>query len=206
MAETCTQYLFATKDDLRRPDFEGAKFVFSPAARTVRDQEVLWTALGNGMLESISSDHSAANFSQKFVGKDNFTRIPNGAPGIEERPMMTYRGVESGRLTLEQFVKVTSTRPAQVFGLYPKKGVIAVGADADIAIWDPKVRFTLTNDLLHHAVDHTNYEGVVVTCAPRTVLLRGKVIVENREYVGTPGEGQFLRRNRFKPRPAANID
>jgi dihydropyrimidinase len=202
LAETCTQYLYATKEDLDRPDFEGAKFVFTPPARSKHDHEVLWNALAEGLLENVSSDHAAAMFKggKDHAGKDDFTRIPNGGPGIEERLMMLYRGVREGRISLAKFVEITATRPARVFGLYPKKGVIAVGSDADIVIWDPQASLKITNDKLHHAVDFTNYEGQEVVGLPRTVLLRGKVIVENREYVGAPGEGAFVPRAKYPMR------
>jgi dihydropyrimidinase len=204
LAETCTQYLYATKEDLDRPGFEGAKFVFTPPARSPRDHGVLWRALADGLLENVSSDHAASMFAggKDHAGKDDFTKIPNGGPGIEERLMMVYRGVREGRISLAKFVEIVSTRPAKVFGLYPQKGAIAVGSDADIVIWDPEARFTISNDRLHHAVDYTNYEGQEVAGAPRTVLLRGKVIVENREYKGEPGEGMFLPRMRYVPRTA----
>ena len=202
MAETCTQYLYAVKEDLDKPDFEGAKFVFTPPARTKHDHEVLWRAIANGLLEDVSSDHAATNYKgQKDCGLHDFTLIPNGGPGIEERLMMVYRGVNEGRISIAQFVDIVATRPARTFGLYPRKGVIAIGSDADIVIWDPEASFTITNTKLHHAVDYTNYEGMRVHGAPRTVLLRGKVIVEGREFVGVPGEGRFLRRDKYVPRP-----
>jgi dihydropyrimidinase len=202
LAETCTQYLYAVKEDLDKPGFEGAKFVFTPPARTKHDHEILWRAIANGLIEDVSSDHAATNYKgQKERGLDDFTKIPNGGPGIEERLMMVYRGVNEGRISMAQFVDIVATRPARVFGLYPRKGVIAIGSDADICIWDPEASFTLTNEKLHHAVDYTNYEGMKVHGAPRDVLLRGKVIVEDREFVGTPGEGRFLRRDKYVPRP-----
>jgi dihydropyrimidinase len=205
MAETCTQYLYAVKEDLDKPDFEGAKFVFTPPARTKHDHEILWRAIAQGLIEDVSSDHAATNFKgqKDHAGTDDFTKIPNGGPGIEERLMMIYKGVNEGRLSMAQFVDIVATRPARVFGLYPRKGVIAVGSDADVVVWDPNAAFTLTNDKLHHAVDYTNYEGMQVEGAPRTVLLRGKVIVENRDYVGAPGEGRFLKRDKYIPRAQA---
>lgn len=202
LAETCTQYLYATKEDLDQPGFEGAKFVFTPPARTRHDHDVLWRALAEGLLENVSSDHAASMFvgGKDHAGKDDFSKIPNGGPGIEERLMMVYRGVREGRISLAKFVEIVATRPAKVFGLYPQKGAIAVGSDADIVIWDPEARFTIDNDRLHHAVDFTNYEGQEVVGTPRTVLLRGKVIVEDRDYVGEPGEGVFLPRRKYVPR------
>lgn len=205
LAETCVQYLYATKDDLDRPGFEGAKFVFTPPARTRADHEALWKALDEGVLENVSSDHAAAMFKggKDHAGTDDFTLIPNGGPGIEERMMMLWRGVREGRISKEKFVEVTATRPARVFGLAARKGAIAEGLDADVLIWDPEKSFTITNDRLHHAVDFTNYEGREVIGAPRDVLLRGKVVVRDGDFVGTPGEGRFLRREKYQRVAAA---
>jgi dihydropyrimidinase len=207
MAETCTQYLYLTKDDLDRPNFEGAKFVFTPPARTKKDHAALWAALANGMLETVASDHCSWLFKgHRDKGRHDFRLIPNGSPGIEERLMMVYQGVNEGQITLTQFVDLVATRPAKVFGLFPKKGAIAVGSDADLVIWDPKVKFTITQSAMHNSLDYSSYEGRSVQGIPRTVLLRGKVIVEDRAYVGTPGEGQFLKRAKFKPRAGAARD
>lgn len=201
IAETCTQYLYLTKEDLDRPDFEGAKFVFTPPARSVADQEILWDALANRVLETVSSDHCSWSFANhKVRGRDDFRKIPNGAPGVEERLMMVYQGVNAGRISLTQFVDLVATRPAQVFGMFPRKGTIAVGSDADIVIWDPEAETVITQAEMHNAMDYSSYEGRAVKGMPRTVLLRGKVIVKDREYVGTPGEGAFLRRDRYVPR------
>jgi dihydropyrimidinase len=206
LAETCTQYLYCTKDDLDREGFEGAKYVFTPPARTVEDQETLWHALAHGTLELVSSDHAAWSYrTAKILGRDDFTKIPNGAPGIEERLMMVWQGVNQGRLTPSQFVGVTATRPAQIFGLFPRKGTIAVGSDADLVIWDPQRERTIRQSELHHAIDYSLYEGMAVRGAPRTVMLRGDLLVENETFVGRPGTGQFLRRGRHR-RSAAPTD
>ncbi|WP_424930688.1 dihydropyrimidinase [Amaricoccus tamworthensis] len=200
LAETCIQYLHATKDDLARPGFEGAKFVFTPPARTAHDHEVLWSGLADGVLENVSSDHAAAMFKggKDHAGTEDFTLIPNGGPGIEERMMMFWRGVREGRISQEKFVELTATRPAKVFGLYPRKGALEVGADADIVLWDPEAQFTIANDRLHHNVDFTNYDGQAVHGAPDTVLLRGVRVVEGRDWVGEVGAGVFLPRDRFQ--------
>ncbi|MDG4892425.1 dihydropyrimidinase [Mesorhizobium sp. WSM4976] len=199
LAETCTQYLYTTKEDLARPNFEGAKYVFTPPARSQKDQELLWRALAQGTLQTVSSDHSTWNWKgQKDMGKDDFTKIPNGAPGIEERLMMVYQGVRQGRMSMTQFVDMVSTRPARTFGLFPRKGTIAIGSDADVVIWDPEAKFKMTSAELHHNVDYTPYEGVDIQGAPRTVLLRGEEIVSDRQYVGQIGSGQFLKRKAFR--------
>jgi dihydropyrimidinase len=196
-AETCTHYLYASEADLERPNFEGAKFVFTPPPRDPRNHNVLWSALARDDLEVVSSDHSAWSFDgQKSRGRDDFTQIPNGAPGIEERLMMTWQGVNAGRITPSRFVELTATAPARIFGLSPRKGTIAIGSDADLVVWDPAARATISQAMLHHAVDYTVYEGTEIRGMPRDVLLRGEMIVERREYVGTPGTGRFLRRDR----------
>ncbi|WP_108662481.1 dihydropyrimidinase [Acuticoccus kandeliae] len=201
LAETCTQYLYLTKEDLARPDFEGAKFVFTPPARTEADQELLWDALQNRILETVSSDHCSWLFKgHKDKGKDDFRKIPNGAPGVEERLMMVYQGVNEGRITLTEFVDLVATRPAKTFGMFPKKGTIAVGSDADIVIWDPETSLTITQSEMHNNMDYSSYEGRAVKGVPTTVLLRGKVIAEDRQYVGTPGEGEFLKRDKYVKR------
>ena len=133
----------------------------------------------------------------KLAGADDFTLIPNGAPGIEERLMFTYQGVNDGRLTLNRFVDLVSTSPAKIFGLYPNKGTIAVGSDADLVIWNPAAEVTVSQSGLHHKVDYTLYEGKPIRGVPETVLLRGEVIVEDRTYVGTPGSGRFVARGRY---------
>ncbi|MER8520661.1 dihydropyrimidinase [Mesorhizobium sp. M1076] len=199
LAETCTQYLYTTKEDLARPNFEGAKYVFTPPARSRKDQELLWRALAQGTLQTVSSDHSTWNWKgQKDMGKDDFTKIPNGAPGIEERLMMVYQGVRQGRMSMTQFVDMVSTRPARTFGLFPRKGTIAIGSDADVVIWDPEAKFKMTSAELHHNVDYTPYEGADIQGAPRTVLLRGEEIVSDRQYVGQIGSGQFMKRKTFR--------
>ncbi len=196
-AETCTQYLYTSEEDLSRPDFEGGKFVFTPPPRPRHNQEVLWRALADGDLQVISSDHSPWNWeSQKQMGREDFTRIPNGAPGIEERMMLVFQGVRDGRLSLSRFVDITATTPARVFGMYPQKGTIAIGSDADLVIWDPARELTLSQKTLHQNVDYTLYEGMTVTGVPSTVLLRGKVIVDQREFVGTSGFGRYVHRRR----------
>jgi dihydropyrimidinase len=199
LAETCTQYLYLTKDDLDRPDFEGAKYVFTPPARTKRDHAALWDALRNSILETVSSDHCSWLFKgHKDKGRNDFRLIPNGAPGIEERMMMVYQGVNNGHITLTQFVDLMATRPAKVFGLFPRKGTIAVGSDADLIIWDPKANLVIAQSAMHNSMDYSSYEGYTVQGIPRTVLSRGKVIVKNREYIGTPGEGRFLKRDKYR--------
>lgn len=199
LAETCPQYLHLTEDVLDQPDFEGAKYVFTPPARGAHQPPAIWAALADGTLQAISSDHAPYNFrGDKDRGKDDFTLIPNGAPGIEERLMLAYQGVNDGRLSLSRFVELTATAPAKMFGLYPDKGTIAIGSDADLVVWNPDAELTLSKANTHSAVDYAMFEGKTVRGVPETVLLRGDVIVEGREFVGTPGTGRFIERKRHE--------
>lgn len=195
LAETCTHYLYVTKDDLGRDDFEGAKYVFTPPARSAHDHDVLWAALADGTLSAVSSDHSPWNFKgQKEMGRGDFSRIPNGAPGIEERLILTYQGVNEGRISLSRFVDIVATSPAKIFGLHPRKGAIAVGSDADILLWDPQATMTLSQGKLHQNVDYTLYEGRAVRGLPDRVFLRGQEIVAGRAFLGAPRKGDFIHR------------
>jgi dihydropyrimidinase len=199
--ETCSHYLYFSEEDLDRPGFEGAKYVYTPPARPRHHLPVLWRALGTGGLQAVSSDHCAFNFhGQKDLGRSDFTKIPNGAPGVEERLIAVYQGVHAGRITVNQFVDLVSTTPAKLFGLYPKKGTIAVGSDADLVVWDPGAELTMTSAALHHRVDYTLYEGMAMRGRPQIVTLRGQVIVENGKYVGRPGTGRFVERAPFQLR------
>jgi dihydropyrimidinase len=199
--ETCPQYLLLTADDLDKPDGEGARCVCSPPPRDKATQEVLWTALASGAFSIISSDHSPFNMSGtrgKFVhGRDApFAKIPNGVPGVETRlPLIMSEGVMKGRITLQQFVALTATNVARLYGLSPRKGSIAVGADADLVIWDTDRTVRITQSILHHATDYTPYEGMTVSAWPNTVLSRGTTLVENGKPAAdlVAGRGEFLR-------------
>lgn len=200
-AETCPQYLFLSEDDLRgTPDdpFEGAKYVCTPPLRPKHHHEHLWRGLRTYDLQVVSTDHCPFCMKgQKELGKDSFAKIPNGMPGIETRLHLLYEGVREGRLSINRFVEITSTAPAKIFGMYPEKGTIAVGSDADVVIWDPEKRFTLDKENLHMKVDYAAYPGKTVIGAPRTVLSRGEVVVDRGKFLGRPGRGQFLRRKTF---------
>ena len=203
--ETCPQYLVLTADDMDRADGEGAKFVCSPSPRTPQDIEAIWGYLKTGVLGMVSSDHAPTNFAvpsefstdiKMADGPDTpFPKIPNGVPGLETRlPLVFNEGVSSGRITLDEFVALSSTNPAKLFGLYPKKGTIAPGSDADIAIWDPEMQVTIRQENLHHAIDYTPYEGFQVKGWPVTTLSRGKVVADGGDFVGQEGHGRFLAR------------
>lgn len=195
-AETCPQYLLLSVDEYERPDFEGAKYVLSPPLRDRANWPVLWAALAKDDLQAVSTDHCPWNYAtQKVLGRHAFNAIPNGAPGIETRvPLLFSEGVGKGRLSLRRFVEVCATSPARIFGLYPRKGTIAVGSDADLVIYDPNQRVTLSQTRLHQHVDYCPYEGHEVVGYPSVVLLRGEVIVQDGRYVGHSGQGQFVRR------------
>ncbi len=195
-AETCPQYLLLSQGDYDQPGFEGAKFVLSPPLRDRSNWAVLWSALANGELQVVSTDHCPWYYeTQKTLGRDSFAKIPNGAPGIETRvPLLFSEGVGTGRLSLQRFVEVCATAPAKLFGLYPRKGTIAVGSDADLVIYDPDKEVTLSYKTLHQRVDYCPYEGYVVHGYPRIVLLRGQAIVQDGHFVGHVGQGQFIPR------------
>ncbi len=196
--ETCPQYLFLTEADLDKPGFEGAKCICSPPPRDKENQQVIWDGLVNGTFQLLSSDHSPSRYDDprgKMVGgtEASFRTVPNGIPGIETRlPLMFSEGVGKGRIDLQTFVALTSTNAARMYGLYPRKGTIAVGSDADIVIWDDTREVTISNDMLHHNVDYTPYEGMHITGWPRIVLCRGEAVFEDGEVKGREGYGQFL--------------
>ncbi|MDR3519098.1 MAG: dihydropyrimidinase [Azospirillaceae bacterium] len=198
-AETCPQYLVLTEHDLAGHGFEGAKCICSPPPRDKENQAVIWDGLASGIFHIVSSDHAPFRYADpagKMIrgGATPFNWVPNGIPGIETRlPILFSEGVVKGRISLQRFVELTATNPAKMYGLYPRKGCLAIGADADIVIYDPERRVTITNSLLHHNVDYTPYEGLAVTGWPETVLSRGTVIVDHGDFVGTAGHGMFLR-------------
>jgi dihydropyrimidinase len=195
-AETCPQYLFLSYDNYEEPGFDGAKYVMSPPLRPRQGREELWQGLAFNDLQAISTDHCPFCMKeQKELGRGDFSKIPNGAPGIETRMSLVYDGgVRTGRISLNRFVELTSTSPAKIFGLYPRKGTIAPGADADIVVFDPERQVTLSAKTLHMKVDYNPYEGRKVTGAPETVLSRGRVVVDNGRFVGRAGCGSFIKR------------
>ncbi len=196
--ETCPQYLFLNDSCYAAPGFQGAKYVCTPPMRSVADNEALWLGLERRELSVVSTDHAPFNFhGQKELGLHDFTKIPNGLPGVEHRVMLLYQGVREGKLNLQHFVDLVSTMPAKLFGLFPRKGTIAPGSDADLLIFDPEKTLTISAENQHQRVDYNPYEGMHVQGVPNTVLLRGKVIVEDGQYVGGKGGGQFLRRKTF---------
>ena len=201
--ETCTQYLFLSYQDYERPGFEGAKFVMSPPLRDGWHQDRLWHGLKANDLQAVSTDHCPFSMEtppQKQLGRNDFSKIPNGAPGIEDRLMMVWDGgVRTGRLSPNRFVELMATNPARLFGLWPRKGTIAVGSDADLVVWDPEKQVTLSAKTHHMRVDYNLYEGRVVTGAPAVVLSRGEVIVRDGQFLGRAGRGAYLKRRPGAP-------
>ena len=197
--ETCTQYFFIDYTHLERPNFEGAKYVYTPPPRSQENQEILWHAVRSDILSVVSTDHCAFLWDgQKSLGKDDFSKIPNGGPGLENRLHMIHEfGVRTGRITLNRMVELLSTSPAKLFGLYPRKGTIAPGSDADVVIFDPERQHLISAATHHSRVDYNLYEGTEVTGSPEIVLLRGTVLVENGELVAGPGVGRFVERAAF---------
>jgi dihydropyrimidinase len=208
MGETCPQYLFFTIDDLRRPD--GAKWICSPPMRAAQDNARLWEGLSEGILQTVGTDHCPFFYDGtrpivyegreiaipgKELGKDDFTKIPNGLPGIEDRlPVMWTCGVRTGKISANQFVAYHSTNPAKIFGLYPRKGTLLAGSDADIVIWDPEKKVTYGVAHAHQRTDYNLYEGWELTGMPEKVFLRGKLIVDGEQWLGKAGDGRFLKR------------
>jgi dihydropyrimidinase len=194
-AETCPQYLFLSIDDYGE-DFEGAKYVMTPPLREKWNQQELWKGLKTDDLQVISTDHCPFCMKeQKELGRDDFSKIPNGAPGVEHRVPLIYNGgVVENRISLNRFVELTSTAAAKMFGLFPKKGTIAVGSDADIVIFDPDKEQTISAQTHHMNVDYSAYEGRTIRGVVEMVLSRGRVIIEQGEYKGQPGDGRFLKR------------
>jgi dihydropyrimidinase len=201
-AETCPQYLFLSYDDYEKPGFEGAKYVMSPPLREKWNQEALWKGLQKNDLQVVSTDHCPFCMNeppQKQIGKDDFSKIPNGAPGIETRLLLLWEGVRAGKIDVHKFVEITSANPARMFGLWPRKGTVAVGSDGDLVIWDPDKELTLAAKTLHMRVDYNPYEGRAMKGAPAVVISRGDVIVDHGEFKGRPGRGQFVKRQAGRP-------
>jgi dihydropyrimidinase len=194
-AETCPQYLYLSLEDLGRPGFEGAKYVASPPLRPKEHQASLWRGLRTNDLSVVSTDHCPFCFKdQKELGRGDFSKIPNGIPGVEHRMDLLHQGVAAGELSLARWVEVASATPARMFGLYPRKGVIQPGSDADVVIYDPAATQVLSAASHHMAVDYSAYEGMQITGRVDTVLSRGRVVIGSGEYLGETGHGRFLPR------------
>jgi len=200
LAETCPQYLLKSYQNYLEPGFQGAKYVMSPPLRDKSNWDALWKALAYGDLQVVSTDHCPFNFKgQKDKGKKNFAQIPNGAPGIEHRVMLLFHeGVNKKRIGLNRFVELVSTAPAKLFGLFPQKGTVAVGTDADLVLFDPKAPFKISAKTHHQNVDYTPYEGFTGKGVPKTVFSNGQIIVNDGKFMGKPGAGRFIKRRPFR--------
>jgi len=198
-AETCPQYLLLSVEDLERPNFEGAKYVFTPPLREKWHQDKLWEGLKKNTLQVVSTDHCPFCFKeQKELGRESFAKIPNGGPGVENRlQLIHHHGVNQKRISLNRWVELVSTTPAKMFGLYPRKGTIAVGTDADIVIWDPKKEHTISATTHHMRVDYSMFEGFKVQGDADTVLSQGQVVVDKGKWLGKAGKGRFIKRDRY---------
>ncbi len=194
--ETLIQFLLLDKTYAEKPNFEGAKYVMSPPLRDRRNQPVLWNGLRTGQISTVATDHAPFDFAeQKTMGREDFTKIPNGIPSLEDRVNLLYtHGVVSGRLDLHQFVNVASTQAARLFGLFPQKGTIQIGADADLVVYDPKYRGHISAASQHINVDYSAFEGWPIEGRPHVVTVRGKIQARDGQFVGEPGFGRFLRR------------
>ena len=195
-AETCPQYLLLSIDNMTNAGWEGAKYVFTPPLRERSNQAKLWQGLRTDHLQVVSTDHCPFCFAdQKAMGKDDFTKIPNGGPGIENRmQLLHHHGVNEGNFSINRFVELVSTAPARIFGMYPKKGLLAVGSDADLVLWDPNEDYTISAATHHMRVDYSMFEGFRVRGNARDVYSRGELIVSGGRFVGKPGRGNYLRR------------
>ncbi len=198
-AETCPQYLYLSLENMDAPGFEAAKYVFTPPLREKWHQEKLWQGLAKDDLQAVSTDHCPFCYKdQKELGKDDFTKIPNGGPGIEHRLSLIYSGgVHGKRFSVNRFVQLVSTAPAKLFGLHPRKGAIAVGSDADLILFDPNEEQVISAKTHHMRVDYSMFEGIPVKGVTKAVLSRGRMVIENGRFVGKAGSGQFVRRQTY---------
>jgi dihydropyrimidinase len=198
-AETCPQYLLLSIEDLNRPDFEGAKYVFTPPLREKWHQDKLWAGLRKNTLQVVSTDHCPFCFKeQKELGRDSFAKIPNGGPGVENRlQLLFHHGVNQKRISLNRWVEIVSTAPAKMFGLYPRKGTISVGSDADLVVWNPNAEHTISANTHHMRVDYSMFEGFTVKGNAEVVLSRGDVVVNKGAWNGKAGRGRFIKRDAF---------
>jgi dihydropyrimidinase len=207
-AETCPQYLYLSLEDhMDLPNFESAKYVFTPPLREKWNQEKLWDGLTRDHLQVVSTDHCPFCFKeQKELGRGDFTKIPNGGPGVEHRYSLIYSGgVAGGRFSINRFVELVATAPAKLFGLYPRKGTIAIGSDADIVVFDPNRSHTISAKNHHMRVDYSMFEGMTVKGMPDVVLSRGRVLIENNEFHGKAGSGEFIKRAPYTASKAAAL-
>lgn len=195
--ETCPQYLFLSIENISSGTVNDYKYVFTPPVREKWNQELLWNGLKDNILQILSTDHCPFNFNDKMLGKDDFTKIPNGAPVIEHRLELSFNGVKQNKIDLNRWVEINSTNPAKIFGLYPKKGSIKVGSDADVVIWNPNVKRKISYKTHHMNVDYSLFEGLEVFGKAEVVIVNGEVFIEDDKIVGEFGKGKFTKRKTF---------
>jgi dihydropyrimidinase len=195
-AETCPQYLFLSLEDMGKPGFEDAKLIFTPPVREKWNQDKLWEGLKHNSIQVAATDHCPFRMKdQRILGINDFTKIPNGGAGIEHRLQLLFNGgVNEGRLSLNRWVEICSVNPAKMFGLYPQKGAIAPGSDADLVIWNPNAKYTISAETHHMKIDYSMYEGIQVTGNAETVISRGEIIIENNKFTGKTGRGKYIKR------------
>ncbi|MCX7610456.1 MAG: dihydropyrimidinase [Ignavibacterium sp.] len=196
-AETCPQYLYLSIENITQNTDDDYKFVFTPPVREKWNQEHLWNGLNDNSLQVLSTDHCPFNFADRMIGKDDFTKIPNGGAVIEHRLELSFKGVKQNKLDLRRWVEINSTNPAKIFGMYPKKGTIKVGSDADIVIWNPEHKRIISKDNHHMNIDYSMFEGVEVSGKAEIVISNGEIIIENDKFVGSPGRGKFIQRKTY---------
>ncbi len=197
LAETCPQYLFLSFENISQNTDDDYKFVFTPPVREKWHQEFLWKGLNDNSLQVLSTDHCPFNFSDRMIGKDDFTKIPNGGAVIEHRLELSFKGVKQNLIDLRRWVEINSTNPAKIFGMYPKKGTIKVGSDADIVIWNPEYKRVISVANHHMNIDYSMFEGLEVNGRAEIVISNGDIIIENDKLIGEAGRGKFIQRKKF---------
>lgn len=197
LAETCPQYLYLSLENISKNTDDDYKFVFTPPVREKWNQEFLWNGLSDNTLQVFSTDHCPFNFSDRMIGKDDFTKIPNGGAVIEHRLELSFKGVKQNKIDLKRWVEINSTNPAKIFGMYPSKGIIRVGSDADIVIWNPEIKRTISASNHHMNIDYSMFEGIESAGKAEIVISGGEIIVEDDQFIGKPGRGRFIQRKSF---------
>ncbi len=197
LAETCPQYLYLSLENISKNTDDDYKFVFTPPVREKWNQEFLWNGLSDNTLQVLSTDHCPFNFSDRMIGKDDFTKIPNGGAVIEHRLELSFKGVKQNKIDLKRWVEINSTNPAKIFGMYPTKGIIRVGSDADIVIWNPEIKRTISASNHHMNIDYSMFEGIESAGKAEIVISSGEIIIEDDQFIGKPGRGRFIQRKSF---------
>ncbi len=197
LGETCPQYLYLSIENISKGNKDDFKFVFTPPVREKWNQDLLWNGLNNNVLQVLSTDHCPFNFSDRMLGKDDFTKIPNGGAVIEHRLELSFKGVKQNKIDLRRWVEINSTNPAKIFGLYPQKGAIKINSDADIVIWNPEFSRTISVSNHHMNIDYSMFEGIDAAGKAEIVISNGEIIIENDKFIGSAGRGKYIKRKNF---------